>query len=108
MILIVLPGWQLGRSGPTRLRRPLCGMFRGVRRGYRIGQLTATNSAPRTLCAVIDVRQVVMTLSEYERRTLDGVENNCRREDPAFADRMNLTAAGQRSSRSVVMAQCAT
>jgi len=48
-----------------------------------------------------------MTLSEYERRTLDGIENNCRREDPAFADRMNLTAAQQRSSRSVVMAQCA-
>ena len=46
----------------------------------------------------MDVRQVVMTLSEYERRTLDGIENNCRREDPAFPDRMNLTAAQQRSA----------
>jgi hypothetical protein len=55
----------------------------------------------------MDVRQVVMTLSEYERRTLDGIENNCRREDPAFPDRMNLTAAQQRSGRPVVMAQCA-
>ena len=48
-----------------------------------------------------------MTLSEYERRTLDGIETNCRREDPAFADRMNLTAAQQRGSRAVLMAQCA-
>ena len=48
-----------------------------------------------------------MTLSEYERRTLDGIETNCRREDPAFADRMNLTAAQQRSSRAVLMAQWA-
>ena len=47
-----------------------------------------------------------MTLSEYERRALDGLENNCRSEDPAFADRMNLTAVQQRSSRSVTMAQC--
>jgi len=39
-----------------------------------------------------------MTLSEYERRTLDGIENNRRREDPAFPDRMNLTAAQQRSA----------
>jgi len=44
-------------------------------------------TAARTLCAVMDVRQVVMTLSEYERRTLDGIENNCRREDPAFPNR---------------------
>jgi hypothetical protein len=55
----------------------------------------------------MDVRQVVMTLSEYERRTLDGIENDCRREDPAFADRMNLTVAQQRGRRLVVMAQCA-
>jgi hypothetical protein len=55
----------------------------------------------------MDVRQVVMTLSEYEQRTLDGIETDCRRSDPAFADRMDLTAAQQRSSRSVVMAQCA-
>ena len=48
-----------------------------------------------------------MTLSEYERHTLDGIETNCRREDPAFADRMNLTAAQQRGSRAVLMAQCA-
>ena len=52
----------------------------------------------------MDVRQVVMTLSEYEQRTLDGIENNCRSEDPAFADRMNLTVAQQRRSRSVVLA----
>jgi hypothetical protein len=55
----------------------------------------------------MDVRQVVMTLSEYERRTLDGIETNCRREDPAFADRMNLTAAQQRGSRAVLMAHWA-
>ena len=48
-----------------------------------------------------------MTLSEYERRTLDGIETGCRTEDPGFADRMDLTAAQQRSSRAVVMAQCA-
>jgi hypothetical protein len=48
-----------------------------------------------------------MTLSEYEQHTLNGIENNCRREDPAFVDRMNLTAAQQRSSRAVVMAHWA-
>ena len=48
-----------------------------------------------------------MTLSEYERRTLDGIENDCHREDPTFADRMNLTVAQQRGRRLVVMAQCA-
>ena len=48
-----------------------------------------------------------MSLSEYEQRTLDGIETNCRREDPAFADRMNLTAAQQRSSRTVLMAHWA-
>jgi hypothetical protein len=45
-----------------------------------------------------------MTLSEHERRTLDGIETNCRREDPAFADRMGLTTARQRRSRAVVLA----
>jgi hypothetical protein len=48
-----------------------------------------------------------MTLSEYEQHTLNGIENNCRREDPAFVDRMNLTAAQQRSSRAVLMAHWA-
>jgi len=46
-----------------------------------------------------------MSLSEYERRTLDGIEINCRRKDPAFVDRMDLTAAEQRSGRAVVIAQ---
>ena len=48
-----------------------------------------------------------MTLSEYERRTLDGIETGCRAEDPGFADRMDMTATKLRSSRVVVMAQCA-
>jgi hypothetical protein len=56
---------------------------------------------------MMDVRQVVMTLSEYEQRTLDGIESNCRREDPAFTDRMNLTAAQRRSGRAVLMAHWA-
>ena len=56
---------------------------------------------------MIDVRQVVMTLSEYERRTLDRIETGCRREDPGFADRMDMIAAQQARSRAVVMAQCA-
>jgi uncharacterized membrane protein len=55
----------------------------------------------------MDMRQAMMTLSEYEQRTLDGIETNCRREDPAFADRMNLTAAQQRSGRAVLMAHWA-
>ena len=48
-----------------------------------------------------------MTLSEYERRTLDRIETGCRREDPGFADRMDMIAAQQARSRAVVMAQCA-
>jgi hypothetical protein len=35
----------------------------------------------------------VMTLSEYERRTLDGIETGCRVEDPGFAARLDLAAA---------------
>jgi hypothetical protein len=48
-----------------------------------------------------------MTFSEYERRTLDGIETGCRAEDPGFADRMNMTAAEQRCSRVVMITQCA-
>ena len=48
-----------------------------------------------------------MTLSEYERRTLDRIETGCRREDPGFADRMDMIAAQQARSRAVVMARCA-
>jgi hypothetical protein len=48
-----------------------------------------------------------MTLSEYEQRTLDGIETGCRREDPDFAGRMDLDAARRRRRRAVVMAQCA-
>jgi hypothetical protein len=40
-----------------------------------------------------------MTISEYERRILDGIETSCRTEDPGFADRMDMTAAQERSSR---------
>jgi len=61
-------------------------------------------TAPRTLCAVREAsRQDAFRI----RAALEGIENNCRREDPAFPDRMNLTAVQQRSSRSVLMAQCA-
>jgi hypothetical protein len=48
-----------------------------------------------------------VTLSEHERRALDDIETDCRREDPGFADRMDLTAAQQRRRRVVVVAQCA-
>jgi hypothetical protein len=40
-----------------------------------------------------------MTISEYERRILDRIETSCRTEDPGFADRMDMTAAQERSSR---------
>ena len=33
-----------------------------------------------------------MTLSEYERRALDGIETGCRAEDPGFAARLHLAA----------------
>ena len=54
----------------------------------------------------MNVRQVVVTLSEYERRTLERIETGCRQEDPGFADRMDLIAARHCRSRAVVIAQC--
>ncbi len=48
-----------------------------------------------------------MTLSEYERRIIDKIETSCRTQDPGFADRMDMAAAQERSSRVVVIAQCA-
>ena len=97
---------QLGRSRSCDASLPtlrIC--LAGSAAGIGLGKLTATISAPPTLSTVRGdgVRQVVMTLSEYEQRTLDGIETNCRREDPAFADRMNLTAA-KRSNRAVLLA----
>ena len=47
-----------------------------------------------------------MTLSDHEQRTLDSIEIGCRRKDPGFADRMNLTAAPHRRGRAVVLAPC--
>jgi hypothetical protein len=51
--------------------------------------------------------KAVMTLSEYERRILDGIETGCRREDPGFVDRMDLTVALQARGRAVMIARCA-
>ena len=62
------------------------------RTGYRMREATAATTARRQTFrrfAAMDVRQVVMTLSEYERRT----ETERRRDEPGFADRMDLTAA---------------
>ena len=47
-----------------------------------------------------------MSLSEYERRTLDGIETGSRTEDPGFAGRMDLAAAEDRRGRAVVLAPC--
>src|SRR6478735_4189329 len=89
---------------------PMCGLFPRCTARVPVGQaapapINAPSTRPRG--RVIDVRQVVMTLSEYERRTLDRIETGCRREDPGFADRMDMIAAQQARSRAVVMAQCA-
>ena len=51
--------------------------------------------------------KAVMTFSEYERRILDGIETGCRREDPGFVDRMDLTVALQARGRAVMIARCA-
>jgi hypothetical protein len=56
----------------------------------------------------MDMRQVVlMTLSEYEQRILDGIEAGCRTEDPGFAGRLDLADVQHRRGRAVTMAQCA-
>jgi hypothetical protein len=62
---------------------------------------TATTSAPPDLPTRGDGCEAarVMTLSEYERRTLDGIETGCRADDPGLAARLDLAAAKHRRRR---------
>jgi hypothetical protein len=49
----------------------------------------------------------VMTLSEYEYRTLCEIETGCCAEDPDFVRELNFTAAANRLSRAIWLARAA-